>query len=200
MTCITLRARGYDRAVTLPARGPVADSVRLAWPTEADEIAGLQRRSWAALPDPLGQTLLGGISLTQMSQIWHQVIIAPPRAQFRVLVAVHPGGMAGFATTVPSEDVDTDPARDGEIDQFVIDPPARQLGHGSRLLNACADTLRSDGFLRARWWVPAADDGLLSFLTAAGWAPDGAHREIGTEDESVRLEQVRLHTDLADPG
>ncbi len=36
-----------------------------------------------------------------------------------------------------------------------------------------------------------------SFLTAAGWAADGASREIGLDDGSVRLKQVRLQTDLA---
>ena len=50
------------------------------------------------------------------------------------------------------------PAYDGEIDQFVIDPPAQRRGHGSRLLNACADTLRSDGFREASWWVGSEDD------------------------------------------
>jgi hypothetical protein len=45
--------------------------------------------------------------------------------------------------------------------------------------------------------VNAADDAVRRFLTAAGWAADGASREIGPEDESIRLKQVRLHTDLA---
>ena len=80
---------------------------------------------------------------------------------------------------------------------FVVDPAAQHRGHGSRLLNACADTLRADGFGRACCWVNADDDALHRFLTAAGWAADGATREIGPEDESVRLKQVRLHTNLA---
>ena len=42
------------------------------------------------------------------------------------------------------------------------------------------------------------DDALRRFLTAAGWAADGATREIGPEDESVRLKQVRLHASLAE--
>jgi ribosomal protein S18 acetylase RimI-like enzyme len=103
----------------------------------------------------------------------------------------------GFASTMPSHDDDADPSVDGAIDQFVVDPAAQHRGHGSRLLNACADTLRADGFARARWWVNTNDDALRQFLTAAGWAADGATREIGPEDESVRLKQVRLHTDLA---
>jgi GNAT superfamily N-acetyltransferase len=184
--------------------GLVADSVRLAWPNEAGAVAELQRRSWDALPASIGQAMLTGITLDEMTEVWHRVVTRPAQATLRVLVAVSgedTGGAAkvvGFATTCPSQDADAEPGRDGEVDQFVIDPPARQRGHGSRLLNACADTLRADGFTGARWWVLAADDGLRQFLSTAGWAPDGAHREIGTEDDAVRMKQIRLHTDLGD--
>ena len=46
----------------------------------------------------------------------------------------------------------------------------------------------------------STDDPLRRFLTTAGWAPDGASRELGVDDEEhpqVRVKQVRLHTDLA---
>jgi hypothetical protein len=47
-------------------------------------------------------------------------------------------------------------------------------------------------------WVPANDDALRAFLTAAGWAPDGAHRELELDETGdVRMKQVRLHTSLA---
>ena len=178
------------------APGPTADSVRLAWPAEAAAIAELQRRSWDALPAELGPTLLSGITLAEMTEAWHQFLNRPQQATRRLLVAVEQGQLAGFATTGAAQDPDRDPARDGEIDQFVIDPRARHLGHGSRLLNACADTLRADGFAHAVWWVLATDDVLRAFLSSSGWAPDGAHREIGSEDASVRVKQIRLHTDL----
>lgn len=176
--------------------GSTADSVRLAWPAEAGAIAQLQRRSWDALPADLGPALLGAVTLAEMTEAWHQVLTRPPQATRRLLVAVEQGQVTGFATTSAAADADRDPVRDGEVDQFVIDPPARHLGHGSRLLNACADTLRADGFARAVWWVLAGDDALRAFLASAGWAPDGAHREIGSEDASLRIKQVRLHTDL----
>jgi hypothetical protein len=37
-------------------------------------------------------------------------------------------------------------------------------------------------------------------LIAAGWALDGATREIGPEDESVRLKELRLQTNLLSAG
>jgi ribosomal protein S18 acetylase RimI-like enzyme len=182
-----------------PASGePIADSVRLAWPAEAASIAELQRRSWATQwPADLAELMLASVSLTEMTDSWRSAIERPPQAAFRVLAATDGTRLVGFATTLPSPDEDADPSMDGAIDQFVVDPAAQHRGHGSRLLNACADTLRVDGFGRASCWVNASDEALRRFLTAAGWAADGATREIGPEDESVRLKQVRLHTDLA---
>jgi GNAT superfamily N-acetyltransferase len=188
----------------VPADPPaLADSVRLAWPAEAEAIAALQRRGWAAtLPPEVADPLLDGVDVAEMTQAWAAVLGRPADARQRVLVAVDgsvgDGRPVGFATTVPAQDDDAEPGVDGEVDQFWIDPPAQRRGHGSRLLNACADTLRADGFRRARWWVSTADDVLRAFLTGAGWAPDGAHREIGSEDGAVRIRQVRLHTDLGD--
>jgi ribosomal protein S18 acetylase RimI-like enzyme len=141
--------------------------------------------------------MLASVSLTEMTDSWLSAIERPPQAAFRVLVATDGTRAVGFATTMPSQDDDADPSTDGAIDQFVVDPAAQRRGHGSRLLNACADTLRADGFDRACCWVNADDDALRRFLTAAGWAVDGATREIGSEDESIRLKQLRLHTNLA---
>jgi ribosomal protein S18 acetylase RimI-like enzyme len=178
--------------------GPIADSVRLAWPAEALSIAELQRRSWAVQwPADLAELMLASVSLTEMTDSWRSAIERPPQAAFRVLAATDGTRIVGFASTMPSQDDDADPSIDGAIDQFVVDPAAQHRGHGSRLLNACADTLRADGFGRAFCWVNAHDDALRQFLIAAGWAADGASREIGPEDESVRLKQVRLHTSLA---
>jgi GNAT superfamily N-acetyltransferase len=183
--------------VTVPPT-PVADSVRLAWPAEAAAIADLQRRVWAAeLPADVAGEVLAGVSAAEMTQAWHTAITRPPQARFRVLVAVEESRVVGYATTVPGQDPDADPATDGEVQEFAVDPPARNRSHGSRLLNAAADTLRADGFLRARWWVGTTDDALRRFLTAAGWAADGSSREIGSDDVDLRVRQVRLHTDLS---
>jgi ribosomal protein S18 acetylase RimI-like enzyme len=138
--------------------------------------------------------------LAEITRSWRSAIERPPQAAFRVLVAIDGTRVVGFATTVPSQDDDADPSLDGAIEVFTVDPAAQHRGHGSRLLNACADTLRADGFGHASCWVNADDEALRRFLTAAGWATDGATREIGPEEESVRLKQVRLHTNLAADG
>ena len=137
------------------------------------------------------------MSLAEMVESWRAAIERPPEAAFRVLVATDGKRLVGFATTMPNQDEDANRSVEGAIDQFVVDPAAQNQGHGSRLLNACADTLRADGFVRAFCWVNAADEAFRRFLSAAGWAADGATREIGPEDEAVRLKQIRFHTNLA---
>ena len=122
-----------------------------------------------------------------------------PKRRSGALIATDGERVVGFATTMPSQDDDADRGRDGAIDALVVDPVAQHQGHGSRLLNACADTLRADGFVGASCWVNADDETFRLFLIAAGWALDGATREIGPEDESVRLKELRLHTSLQ-PG
>ena len=120
--------------MTAPDR-PIADSVRLAWPDEAAEIAALQRRAWAAeLPADLAEKLLDSVSDVQMTEAWHAAITRPPQASYRVLVATEAGRVVGFASTMPCPDDDREPGVDGQIEEFVVDPPAQQRGHGSRLL------------------------------------------------------------------
>jgi GNAT superfamily N-acetyltransferase len=173
----------------------------LALPAEAAAIAAVQRRSWTQLyPGPVAARLLDEVGLDAMAASWEAAIVRPPLATLRVLVAVDSGDgrhrVVGFAAVGPSDDPDANPAEDALVAEFAIDPLAQRAGHGSRLLQACVDTLRADGFARATWWVRAGDDPLRAFLTGAGWAADGAHTEVGTDDEAARVKLVRLHTDI----
>ena len=109
------------------------------------------------------------------------------------------GTVAGFAAFGPATDPDRDTGRDAELHALLVDPAALGRGHGSRLLAAAADHLRADGFTAAVTWVPAEDEPLRRFLAGAGWAPDGASRDLDlTGDGSATLRQVRLHTDLTE--
>ena len=177
-------------------------SVRRALPAEAEAIAALQRRSWSQVyPEAVAGRLLSGTDLAQMTDAWSAAIQRPPLATLRVLVAVDSSDgrhrVVGFAAVGPSDDPDASPDSDGTVAEFAVDPAAQRLGHGSRLLQACVDTLRADGFTRATWWVRSTDDPLRGFLTGAGWGPDGAHLERGGDQDSQGVKFVRLHTDIS---
>ncbi|CAL8975688.1 Mycothiol acetyltransferase [Tessaracoccus sp. O5.2] len=171
----------------------VSDTVRLALPAEAVDVARIQRRAWAE--SGLLAAAGGGLPADEAARVWHEAIVKPPLAHLRVLVAIGDDGVVGFAVTGPSGDPDRE-ERDGTIAEFVVDPRHRGAGHGSRLMNAAVDTLRQDGYEVATMWVRAADDGLRAFLVACGWAPDGAHQEIATADGAPGVKLVRLHTDI----
>lgn len=174
----------------------VPDSVRLAMPGEAASIAAIQRRGWQQTQPDVADALLRAVDLNTMTSAWVKAIMTPPLAQFRVLVAVGNDRVSGFAAVGPSDDPDAIAAEDALVAEFVIDPQFQRLGHGSRLLNAVADTLRTDGFVRASWWLPTTNDALRRFVTESGWAADGAHAEMETPDGQSRIKTLRLVTRL----
>ncbi len=179
--------------------GPTADvSVRVAWADDAPGIGALQVRAWRhEYAGVLPTEVLESLDADQFAAAWQTSLNKPQDARNRVLVALERNTVRGFAVTGPTSDPDGDPVADGEILELTVDPEQTRHGHGSRLVQACADTLLADRFTTALVWLNTADDVRRAFLTSAGWAPDGAHRELDLHgDGSVRVKQVRLHTDL----
>ncbi|TIC88714.1 GNAT family N-acetyltransferase [Nocardioides sp. GY 10113] len=174
----------------------VADvSVRVAWPADAAGIAGIQLRSWQRrYASAAGQ--FGSEVAAELEEAWRTSLARPPAARHRALVALEAERVVGFALTVPATDPDSEDAADGEVAEFTVDPDRLGHGHGSRLLQACVDTLVADRFQRALCWVDSTDDGLRAFLSGAGWAADGASRELAGEHGSGSVRQVRLHCSI----
>jgi len=182
---------------------PTADvSVRLAWPDDAAAIVAVQVRAWRErYAGILPGVVLEDLPVDQFHEAWSSSISRPKEAHQRVLVALERATVRGFAATAPATDQDADPIMDGDVAEFVVDPGHRRAGHGSRLLHAVVDTMRSDKFSRATWWLNSNDDELRAFLGDQGWDVDGAHRELDLHgDGSVVVKQVRLHTDLSPAG
>ena len=175
---------------------PTADvSCRVAWADDAPAIARLQlatrRHDLAGLLPAEALEVDADVA----AQAWRATLTRPADARIRVLVALERNRVVGFAITSPATDPDTDPVTDGELLEFTVDPDERRRGHGSRLLQAAVDTLAADRFRRAVLWALAPDDALRAFLTSAGWAADGAHRELDLDGSGrVTVKQVRLHT------
>lgn len=181
--------------------GPTADvSVRVAWGDDAAAIAGVQVRAWKQeYAGLLPQEILDDLQPDDFAEAWHASLARPQDARNRVLVALERNTVRGFAVTGPAGDPDADPVAEGEVLELTVDPEHTREGHGSRLAQASAETLRADRFVRALTWLNSTDDARRAFLTEAGWATDGAHRELDLHgDGSVRVKQVRLHTDLSD--
>ncbi|MGH8823929.1 MAG: GNAT family N-acetyltransferase [Jiangellaceae bacterium] len=172
-------------------------SVRVAWADDAPAIGAVQARAWSrSYADVLPPAVRTEIDADGFAEVWRQAITRPPTARHRVLVALERNAVVGFAATAPSEDADAGPG-DAEVVAFHVDPDALGAGHGSRLIAAVVDTMRADGFSHARSWLVAGDDAVRGFLESAGWAADGAHRELDlTGEGSAVLRQLRLHTDL----
>src|SRR6478609_5820348 len=163
---------------------PTADvSVRIAWADDAAAIAELQVRTWRevyadllpadALPD----------DVPAAAAAWQASLSRPRDARNRVLVALERNRVVGFAITSPASDPDCDPIVDAELSEVTI--------------QAAADTLVADRFQRAVLWSTVGDDALRRFLTEAGWAADGAHRELDLDGAGTTLvKPVRLHAAL----
>ena len=181
---------------------PSADvSVRVAWADDAPAIAALQLRTWQTTYAgvlPADAVPSGPEAVAAAAAAWRGSLSRPGDARNRVLVALERNRVTGFAITGPASDPDCDPITDGELQDLTLDPGERGQGHGSRLLQAAAETMQADRFTRAVTWVLAADDGLREFLAGAGWAADGAHRELDLDGSGTTLvKQVRLHTALS---
>ena len=177
---------------------PSADvSVRVAWADDAEAIAAVQARAWAASYAGLVPAA-GELREADFAQLWRDALTRPADARHRALVALERNRVVGFAITTPATDPDCDRVTDGELMELTVDAQERGKGHGSRLLQAAVDTMVADRFTRAVTWLVADDDALRAFLTEAGWAPDTAHRTLDLDGSgTTQVRQVRLHSALS---
>jgi GNAT superfamily N-acetyltransferase len=202
-------------------RVPSADaSVRAATAADAGAMGRVQAVAWrSSYGDVLPADTLAGLEPERLGDVWRDAVVRPPSGAHRVLVALAAGELVGFAAIGPSEGPQPEV---GELVALVVAPGAQHAGHGSRLLNAAADRLRDVGFEQVVAWVLAGDEVRLRFLTAAGFALDGAERTFaaasgdradgvdgadGADAESgdsgdgtAELREVRLVASLAPPA
>ena len=160
----------------------------------------MQVRAWRQeYADLLPAEVLDSLDAEQFAAAWATSLNSPKDARNRVLVALERNTVRGFAVTGPAADPDVDPVADGEISELTVDPATTRHGHGSRLVQACADTLRADRFgtalrlaeQRGRRTTGLPDRRRLG----AGRRPPRARP---ARRRLVRVKQVRLHTDLAE--
>ncbi|MDX6256896.1 MAG: hypothetical protein QOJ11_3230 [Frankiales bacterium] len=176
---------------------PSADvSVREATASDVSAIAEVQVTTWReAYGNILPRDVLDGLDPAQVEARWRESIESRSIARAHALVAVDDGRMVGIAAVSPATDEDEDPATTAELGPLLVLPAVQGKGHGSRLLAAAIDLLRADGVSRAVCWVFQGDSGAQTFYETAGWALDGATRDLDAAGTLVR--EVRMHTDLS---
>jgi GNAT superfamily N-acetyltransferase len=178
-----------------------AGFVRPARAGDASDLARVQVASWRSgyadvVPGDLLAELTGDEAAGVFCDRWRDAVTNPPTSRHRVLVAVEADrAVAGFASVGPATDADRWPGTDASLYELRVMPELTGRGHGSRLLQAVADTLAKDGFHTVDTWVLEADSTLLGFLEAAGWAADGARAEL---DLGTGVPVVRLHTAISE--
>jgi GNAT superfamily N-acetyltransferase len=181
--------------------------VRAARPDEAAEIARIQLSTWrTAYRRLFPRHILDNLDAEWMARQWHQAITTPPSARHRVLIAIEQADelhVAGFLAAGPADDAalapEEKPLPDGvaAITDMLVEPRWGRRGHGSRLLAACVDLWRTDGFDTAVAWAYDQDPATRAFLTSAGWELDGTTRALDVDD--LLVPQVRLHAGLGRP-
>ena len=169
-------------------------SVRPARPEDAERVARMQLSTWrTAYVDLLPAAALEAPE-DQAAALWLNAIEAPPSARHRVLVAMERDDLVGVAASTPADDEGLDPRTTAELTTLLVEPRWGRRGHGSRLVAASVDHWRDDGVTHAVTWAWERDPATRSFLTSAGWEPDGAVRGLDTGPRVQR--QLRLHTDV----
>ena len=156
---------------------PTADvSVRPAVPGDEEAVAHVQVTAWAAThQDVLTDDVLRLLDADRIRAQWREAIVAPPGPGFAVLVACAGPVVVGFSAVAP-----------GQLVALEVLPDHRRGGHGSRLLTAAVDRLRSDGAEEVVAWVLDGDTGREQFLGGAGLGPDGRSRTLATGVRDVR--------------
>src|SRR2546430_1289515 len=157
--------------------------VRPARPDEAGEIARIQLSTWrTAYRRLLPRHVLDDLAPEWVAQRWRAAIEEPPTPAHRVLVAVEQAEsayLAGFTASGPADETALAPGEDplppdvAAITELLVEPRWGRRGHGSRLLAASVDLWREDGLRTAVAWAYEQDPATRTFLTSAGWAPDG---------------------------
>jgi GNAT superfamily N-acetyltransferase len=193
--------------------------VREARAADAADLARIQVESWQAayaglVPEPVLAELTSADAEEHWRSQWEAAAGNPPTGRHRVLVAVETRAVrpsepdseagdgtgtsreqrqrvvAGFASCGPATDADRWPATDAEMYELDVAPEMAGRGHGSRLLNAVADTVRDDGFHTLCAWALESGSGIRRFLEASGWRADGARAAL---DMGIAVPVIRLH-------
>lgn len=191
----SLGSPGSPLPTDVAGGAPIADaSVSRATPGDAAAIGIVQDAVWAeAFLGLIPSAALAAGSPAAFAQAWEASLAAPPSPRHVALVARAGDRVVGFAALAPNDDPDAGgDAPTHDLLVLGVHPRDRGAGHGSRLLNACVDVAGELGAWRVSAWVPDALRGTRAFLSAAGFAADGARRDRVVSADGDTLSEARL--------
>jgi GNAT superfamily N-acetyltransferase len=145
---------------------PTADvSARPAVPGDEQAIAAIQLAAWR---ESLGEAAVDALDSDEVRDTWGAAIESPPTRADRVFAACDGPRVVGFAALTAG----------GDIIALEVAPEHRRLGHGSRLMAACVDTLRIRNTIVVRAWAFEGDEAREKFLQTAGFGEGGVRRTL----------------------
>lgn len=165
-------------------------SVRPARPADAERVATVQQQTWRQAYAELLPAAVLELPHERAAAVWLHAVESPPTPSHLLLVAMEGDELVGFAASGPDEDVEGAV----ELASLLVLPRWGRRGHGSRLVSACVQHWQQDGRTLAVCWAFERDPATTGFLTAAGWAADGAARGLDTGEQVLR--QLRFHVDV----
>lgn len=178
---------------------PQADgSVRTGRVSDAPAVGLVQASVWRErYGGLLGEDVTAQFEGPRFAAVWRRSLERPPGPVHRLLVACAGAQVVGFAAVGPAAPGEVGAPEDAaELFDLAVHADARGVGHGSRLLNAAADTLRANDRTALLAWLPAVDERARGFAAHAGLGPDGAWRERVVGPEGQTLREIRVQAAL----
>ncbi|UFU05172.1 GNAT family N-acetyltransferase [Ruania halotolerans] len=157
-------------------------SVRPSVTGDAATLGLVHVQAWrASLAGLVPPSALDELDPETFTAAWRAAIAEPPSAKHRMLTACAGPQVVGFAALAPAPQT----RETGEIVALEVHPEHARAGHGSRLLAACTDILRSTGATHVRAWAVEGDEARAAFLTSAGLEPIGVRRVLEVAGATV---------------
>jgi GNAT superfamily N-acetyltransferase len=141
--------------------------VRLGTADDAEGVARVQVETWQA-------AYAHALPAEQLQALSMEAAVERHRRWPPTFVAEVGGSIVGFVSVGKSRDPDTD----GELFAIYVHPEHWGAGIGRELIEAGEDELRRLGHRDAVLWVLDDNPRARRFYEIAGWAVDGASREI----------------------
>jgi len=160
-------------------------AVRRARLGDEEAIGRIQIDSWVgAVGERLGRNRHEAFDRETIVNGWETSITKPPTPDHVVFVATCDGTVVGFTAVAPPN----------QIIAFEVDPERRRRGHGSRLLAAAVDHLKSHGGTEMKLWTLSNDKVRAGFLKSAGFGESGMVREL--DGLGIAIEERLWHASL----